>query len=100
MLDRTNEIQEWWSSLDVDARVHAFVCVENGRGDAWLTQSLWSSGIAVVVEASGGTGAPSMPHIPRDVAAFVAGQPHGRSESGRVLLRGSPRQDSNLRPLD
>ena len=98
MLDRTNEIQEWWSSLDVEARVHAFVCVENGRGDAWLTQSLWSSGIAVVVETAGDSGAPSMPHIPRDVAAFVADQPHGRSASGRLLLRGRPRQDPDLRP--
>jgi hypothetical protein len=90
VLDRTNELQEWWSSLDVDARVHAFVCVENGRGDAWLTQSLRSVGIAVVVDVSHGLDAPSMPHIPRDVATFVAAQPHGRSASGRLLMRGDP----------
>jgi hypothetical protein len=89
-MDRTKELQEWWSSLDVDARVHAFVCVENGQGDAWLTQSLRSVGITVVLDVSNGLDAPSMPHIPRDVAAFVAAQPHGRSASGRLLMRGDP----------
>jgi hypothetical protein len=87
--DRTDELRGWWTSLDADERAHAFRCVEAGLGDEWLTRSLRSAGIAVVVNVSDGVD-PWMPHIPRDVGSFVAGQPHGRSASGRLLFRKDP----------